>query len=547
MNLSSFTPAAGRALKQALLWSPAGDTQEITPEALLMGLLAESECRAAVTLARYHIDVAAVRKQWPELAENTPSKDITSSAGPALCHELEFSLKNTPKRLVACTPHQELATEHLLLGLVNGEHAVARWLRHQGLEPVTLEAEIEQRYASGQIDSGIAPPLAIPETDSPTQDDTQGISSHPTLDGDQANGCTASQAPLGSTVPTLRVVDAAANRAREGLRVVEDYCRFVLDDRHLTGLCKQLRHELTALFGRLPGEHLLAARETQHDVGTSLTADTEQRREDFAAVVRSNLVRVQEALRSLEEFGKLLDPTVAAGMKQLRYRAYTLQRAVETTAHSLAQLADARLYVLLDGRESPQAFEQMASALIEAGVDVVQLRDKRLDDRQLLQRGRILHRLTRGSRTLFIMNDRPDLAVLSGAEGVHVGQEELAVKDVRRIVGPGMLVGVSTHSLDQARQAVLDGADYIGVGPTFPSGTKQFAEFPGLRLLRAVAAEIRLPAFAIGGINPQNVGQVLSAGFVRIAVSGAITADDPAAAARELRGKLGDTEGIVKK
>jgi thiamine-phosphate pyrophosphorylase len=138
-----------------------------------------------------------------------------------------------------------------------------------------------------------------------------------------------------------------------------------------------------------------------------------------------------------------------------------------------------------------------------------------------------------------IVNDRPDLAVLAQADGVHVGQEELSVKDARSIVGPDMLVGVSTHSIEQARQAVLDGANYIGVGPTFPSGTKRFEQFPGVELLRLVAAEIRLPAFAIGGIDRQNVAEVLAAGFTRIAVSGAVTAAaDPVQAAKELLNRL---------
>ena len=139
------------------------------------------------------------------------------------------------------------------------------------------------------------------------------------------------------------------------------------------------------------------------------------------------------------------------------------------------------------------------------------------------------------------MNDRPDLAVLARANGVHVGQTELSVKDARSIVGPDMLVGVSTRSIEQARQAVLDGANYIGVGPTFPSNTKRFEQFPGVELLRAVAEEIRLPAFAIGGIDRENVAEVLAAGFTRIAVSGAIAAAaDPAQAAKELLERVAD-------
>jgi len=133
------------------------------------------------------------------------------------------------------------------------------------------------------------------------------------------------------------------------------------------------------------------------------------------------------------------------------------------------------------------------------------------------------------------MNDRPDLAALSRADGVHVGQEELTVKDARSIVGPEALLGVSTHSIEQARQAVLEGANYLGVGPTFPSDTKQFEKFPGLPLLRQVAAEIRLPAFAIGGITAENLPEVLATGVTRVAVSGAIAAaDEPVAAARVL-------------
>src|SRR4029077_5815297 len=147
---------------------------------------------------------------------------------------------------------------------------------------------------------------------------------------------------------------------------------------------------------------------------------------------------------------------------------------------------------------------------------------KHLTDADLLSRARILREITRDSSALYIMNDRPDLAVLSGADGVHVGQEELSVKEVRQIVGPHALIGVSTHNIEQARRAVLDGASYIGVGPTFPSDTKNFASFAGLDFVRAVAAEIALPAFAIGGITLENVPQVISAGLRHVALSSAI-------------------------
>jgi thiamine-phosphate pyrophosphorylase len=342
-------------------------------------------------------------------------------------------------------------------------------------------------------------------------------------------------------VGVLRIVDAAANRAAEGLRVVEDFLRFVLDDRHLTSICKQMRHDLAAALAAISSADRHRARETRGDVGVEMSLPSEQARAGAVAVVEASFKRVEQALRSLEEFGKTLDAGAAATFERLRYRAYTLERAVDITRTSCQRLAGARLYVLVDGGEDEQRFGALVRTLVAAGASIVQLRDKRLADRELLRRARLLRELTRDTATLAIINDRPDLCVLSEADGVHVGQDELTVKDARRIVGPSALVGVSTHSIEQARTAVLDGADYIGVGPTFPSETKQFTGFAGVELLRAVSAEIRLPAFAIGGITAANVGQVRAAGFTRVAVSAAVTAaSDPGQAAAQLRAALDD-------
>ena len=340
-------------------------------------------------------------------------------------------------------------------------------------------------------------------------------------------------------IATLRILDAAANRANEGLRVVEDYLRFALDDPHLTNLCKQMRHDLAECLGRIPSLELHAARDTQADVGIAAATRAEYQRLDTTAVVAASFKRVEQAFRSLEEYAKVLDAQFGAWFEQLRYRTYTLERAVGLTRASAERLAGARLYVLIDGRASLDEFNSLVQSLVEAGVNVVQLRDKRLTDRELVDRARCLCKLTRGTRTLAIINDRPDIARLVDADGVHVGQDELSVKDARAIVGSGALVGVSTHSIEQARAAVLDGANYIGVGPTFCSTTKNFDSLAGVDLLRAVATEIRLPIFAIGGITLENIGEVLATGMSRVAVSAAIIeAPDPAAAARQFNHRL---------
>jgi thiamine-phosphate pyrophosphorylase len=169
------------------------------------------------------------------------------------------------------------------------------------------------------------------------------------------------------------------------------------------------------------------------------------------------------------------------------------------------------------------------------GAAMFQLREKDLNDRALLELARKVRLWTRKARTLFIVNDRPDIARLADADGVHLGQDDMSLKDARRVLGPKRLIGRSTHSLDQARAAVLDGASYIGVGPTFASETKKFDSLAGLEFIETVAKETSLPAFAIGGINCTNVGKVVAVGARRVAVSDAIAhADDPRRIAHEL-------------
>ncbi len=199
----------------------------------------------------------------------------------------------------------------------------------------------------------------------------------------------------------------------------------------------------------------------------------------------------------------------------------------------------AQVYVLLDGQARLDRFQSLTEQLVAAGVHVLQLRDKSLTDRQLVTRARLLCEMTRNSATLSIINDRPEIAFLAGADGVHVGQDELTVSDARAIVGPERLVGVSTHSIEQVRQAMRDGADYLGCGPTFPSTTKSFGEFPGVAFLGQAISELDRPAFAIGGIDALNLEPLLSIGWTRIAVSSAVVrAADPAAAARWLMTRL---------
>lgn len=358
------------------------------------------------------------------------------------------------------------------------------------------------------------------------------------------NGESESIGPLSrEKVARLRVLDAAGNRTVEGLRVIEDYARFVIDDRHLTAECKELRHEIVAALSHIDRGLLAAARETEHDVGASVETTAEYARADLASVVNAAVKRVQQGLRTLEEFAKVAgeageQPSAANAARRFeacRYRSYTLEKALAAVKAGCDRLADISLLVLADGCDEATEFDGRIQQLLAAGVRGFQLRDKRLDDPQLLDRARRLVSAVRASGGVAIVNDRPDLAALAGADGVHLGQEDLPPYEARRIVGPEALIGVSTHSIEQARDAVRAGANYIGVGPVFASRTKDFDQLAGLDYVRQAMAEVGPPAFAIGGIDAGNLDQVLAAGARRIAIGAAVwKAEDPAASAAKL-------------
>lgn len=351
----------------------------------------------------------------------------------------------------------------------------------------------------------------------------------------------------GERATVLRILDASANRAREGLRVVEDYVRFALNDGHLSELLKSARHQLRSALQDIDSESLVGSRNTRADVGTEITTSAEMVRSDSLSVAKASLKRVQEAIRTLEEYSKVLatsnsatsQPNASQQLEQLRYKLYTIEKAVLTTIGSRKTFENRNVYLLLSSDQCDGDVEHVLNEAIAGGIRIVQIREKSMPDKELLQYARRVRSITRHAGVMLIMNDRPDLAVLCEADGIHVGQEELRVHDVRRIVGPDCLIGVSTHSIEQARDAVLDGANYIGVGPVFKSGTKNFDEFAGLDFVREVAAEIQLPWFPIGGIDVSNLDSVIEAGGSRVAVSGAVCrSQNPRHSAQQLVARL---------
>ena len=345
-----------------------------------------------------------------------------------------------------------------------------------------------------------------------------------------------------------RVLDAAADRGREAVRVIEDAVRFLADDTALDARLKAFRHEFAALTALLSWDERLASRAADADVGSALEGAGEYTRSSLETILAANFCRLQESLRSLEEFSKLTLPEMARRAERLRYASYTLQKeahGVFSAADRLARLAAARLYVLVTAGISDGDVEQIACA----GTEVFQLRDKQASDRQLYHAGRrlaaLFDRLAESGkipvRPLLIVNDRADLAVAVGADGVHVGQTELPVQEARRVIGPGLILGLSTSQPDEAREAIAEAAgparvDYLGAGSVFPTETKTDAHAAGLGYLRILNdLSVPVPVFAIGGINAGNLPQVLETGCRRVCVASAVTGrTDMGRAAREL-------------
>lgn len=201
-----------------------------------------------------------------------------------------------------------------------------------------------------------------------------------------------------------------------------------------------------------------------------------------------------------------------------------------------------RLYGIADfGYVAEDDMESVAGELLAGGIDILQLRAKGIDlDTVSIVAAKLIP-LCKAAGIPFILNDHPLLAVELGADGVHIGQDDGAIADVRKIVGDEMIIGRSTHSLAQAKQALADGADYIGFGPLFPTPTKEGRPAIGLNDVREMEAEVgkHIPAFCIGGIKPENLSQVIASGAHRcVVVSHLLTAHDISTATSAVKSSI---------
>jgi thiamine-phosphate pyrophosphorylase len=329
-----------------------------------------------------------------------------------------------------------------------------------------------------------------------------------------------------------RIVDVNLNRACEGLRVLEDIARFFCNDIELTGKIKENRHALRRLFAsEITGS--TRARDIGSDVGRAPSV-MEEDREDMLALVARNAKRVQEALRSLEEISKLGERQRARRIKEMRFSIYGVEQALQEILSQGKGLKGRGVYVVLPDT-TERKIMRLVRQLTGAPIAAIQLRCKQFSDGRLLALAKRIRTVTGKYSIPFIVNDRIDIALAAGADGVHLGQNDMPLSEVRKITDFSFTVGVSTHSISEALRAESEGADYVAFGSIFPTKSKEHAVIQGTVKLNRLTKRIAIPVVAIGGISDKNAMKVASAGAQFAAVLSYLSeAPDPAKAAQRL-------------
>ncbi len=338
-----------------------------------------------------------------------------------------------------------------------------------------------------------------------------------------------------------RIIDVNLNRSTEALRVLEEISRFILDNEKMTSELKLLRHQLLNAFNPQYSD-LLESRNTEEDVGREIFNPSV--RAGVSDIHRANFKRLQQALRVLCEYSQIKDKNIQI-LDKIRYKSYTLEKQMfAELSHKFKKirLENKNLYLVTDRSNfnDDNDFLDAIGASLKGGVQIVQLREKTASAREFTELAKKTRELCAVYDAVFIINDRVDIAFAAGADGVHLGQDDIDIHDARHILGKDAIIGVSTHCPEHAVKAAAEGADYIGVGPVYTTPTKPGRKSVGLEYVKWASENVNIPWFAIGGINTDNVAEVVKSGAARIAaVRAIINSENPEKASRKFLQVLG--------
>jgi len=311
-----------------------------------------------------------------------------------------------------------------------------------------------------------------------------------------------------------QIIDANLDRAREGLRVLEDWARFALGRKDLVKSFKNFRQTL----GK---QHLKVYKESRNfidDECAGLTHPEQFKRDKASSIISSNAARVQEALRVIEEFSRDHNQNLCKISSEIRYEIYNLE-IVLLEAHSnylLRKILNENdlYFVTLD---TENLFEKIKS-ILEGGVKIIQLRFKKGKDSDNLKFAKRVRELCNNFGALFLINDRVDIALACKADGVHLGQDDIDIKSARNILGFSKIIGVSASNECDIKNAIKDGCDYLGIGPVFVTSTKKEKIPLGIDTLKSLTKDISIPWFAIGGIKQENISLLKENNICKIAI-----------------------------
>ena len=322
----------------------------------------------------------------------------------------------------------------------------------------------------------------------------------------------------------FQIIDANLDRAREGLRVLEDWARFGLGENNSVKRIKNFRQ----ILGKNHLEVYKQSRNYIKDECKGLTHQEQSKRKAPAQIISSNAGRVQEALRVIEEFSRLHNHELSKIAAEIRYEIYTLEielLSLSKFKKSVEILKKNDLYVITDQKEN--LLEIIEEVLI-AGVKIIQHRFKKGTDKDHLQEAIQIKNLCKKYNSLFIVNDRIDIALASNADGIHLGQDDLDLKTARKLLGYSKIVGISANNAIDISNALKEGCDYIGIGPVFETTTKKNKKPLGIENIKTLTKDLNIPWFAIGGIKSNNISYLKRNGFKKVAlVSELMNSEDP--------------------
>jgi len=348
--------------------------------------------------------------------------------------------------------------------------------------------------------------------------------------------------------PYIRILDANLNRVSEGIRVIEDVFRFEYENDTMTDSLRHIRHRVRNT-AQILSSQLLTHRQSDHDPGLdiSMRSGLDQRKQ-HGDILHANFKRVQEGLRSIEEALKSMKKyNVAKQYEQIRFQVYAIEKHcyLTTAGKSKKGFPSTDIYCLTaESLSRGRSNIEIVDKMIQAGIQIIQYREKDKPFGEKYQECLKIRELTQANGVTFIVNDHVDLALMTQADGVHIGQTDYPVEAVRALTGDDFIIGVSTHAPEEAMRAQEAGADYIGVGPIYSTQTKKDVCDPvGHTYLEFAVKNIKIPFVTIGGIKEHNIHEVVRLGATCVGIVSEITdAENIDAKIQAIRKKIKDCQ-----